>query len=103
MKNVNWSPAIAIGAILLVLFIVWGSFGGWSGSMMGPGWGMMGAGFAGMVFLGLAFVAFFALLFFWVVRELAKKNYPAFQTCPSCGIAAPASALFCPHCGTSLD
>jgi len=74
MKNVNWSTVVAIGAILLTLFIVWGALGGVSGSMMGSGWGMMGTGFTGMVFLGLVFVVFFAALLIWVAEQIGKKK-----------------------------
>lgn len=76
MKNVNWSTAFVVGAILLVLFIAWGALGGWSGGMMGPGWGMMGAGFGStMALVGLlTWFCFLTALILWVAGNWRKKR-----------------------------
>lgn len=64
MNKINWSTIVALTLVVLVIFMTWGAFGGWSG-MMGPGWGMF--------FLTLCFAAFLAALAIWVVGNLKKK------------------------------
>ena len=114
MNKIKWPIVLGAGAVLLVIFMTWGAFGGLSGTM-GPGWSMMGSGWGiwssdpsmsefagGMFFLSLCFVAFIAALVLWVVRSGKKKKY-ALRNCPVCGRK---NLTFgwgsCPQCGTSL-
>lgn len=97
MKNVKWSTIAALALVALVIFVTWGALGGWSG--MRPS--MMGSVFDGMVLLGLVFIGFFALLFFWVVQNLGKRNSPTI-ICPNCGRHANVNRYTCPYCGIRL-
>lgn len=85
MNKIKWSTVLGIGAILLVVFMTWGAFGGLSGKV-GPGWSMSSgwgiwsgdpsmSEFAfGMFLLTLCFTAFLAALALWVVENLGKRR-----------------------------
>ena len=126
MRKTNWSIAVIIGLLILLLLFSAGMFSGWgmmgSGMTLAPGahlpwrtvpgsvdvspWGYSRFGWIAMIFIGLIPVGFIVIAILgivWLVRSLGSFNPPAADhACPNCGKSVQADWQNCPHCGTSL-
>lgn len=108
MRKTNWSIAVIIGLVILLLLFSAGMFSGWG--MMGPGmmsrWGYSPFGWIAMIFMGLIPVGIIVLAILgivWLVRSSGSFNPPAADhACLNCGKGVQADWQNCPYCGTSL-